>query len=405
MNAREPEADASFDWLRRAHRSERAPDALRRRLQERGRGARSGSEPQASRRGGRSRGSLLVLAAATALGLWVAVARPALDGAPGTPAALHDAVAPTAEPGRPGAPTPACLTPLPTSPWRQDETSSPAMGLDAVSLETQTACGPLTRRYLVRPGVALAADPPMLIVLHDGGQSAEQAQMLTRWWFDEIAERKPVVLVYANGAPPTAPADVRWAHAGVWQTDAAAHPAVDDSAYLDAIVADVRARHGFTQGEVFLAGYGSGAAMALTAALRHVDRYAGVAAFLPSRAPLPVDISARIGEPGKYPLRSIFVAQRRSADENPSNIPFEWAAMFGTEPGPVRVTRQKPGVRRIDSMLRGGVELRVVSLPDQVDPFPDPGGGDRLARAESERRPFFFDGPGAAWEFFQGAKP
>lgn len=407
MSTRDPGIDAAFDGLRSAHRSERAPEELRRRVLERGRGLNSGlgGEAQAARGGWRSRGLLLAAAAAAVLGAWLAVTRPALEDAASPPAASHDAVSPTAEPTRPGAASQACPMPLPTSPWRADRVDAPAMGLEARALETQTGCGPLTRRYLVRREVhALASAPPVLIVLHDGGQSAEQAQLLTRWWFDDLAQRKPLVLVYANGSPPATPADARWTHSGVWQTDAGAHPAVDDAAYLDAVVADLRAWRDLAPGEVFLAGYGTGATMALSAALRHPDRYAGVAAFLPSGAPLAVDISPRLIQPGLHPLRSLFVVQRRTKDENPSGIAFEWAALFGTEPGPVRVTRQKRGARRIDAALRGGVDLRVVSLPEQLDPFPGPGGGDRLAREESERRPYFFDGPGAAWEFFERVK-
>ena len=92
----------------------------------------------------------------------------------------------------------------------------------------------------------------------------------------------------------------------------------------------------------------------------------------------------------------------------------EWAALFGTDLGAVHVTQQEPGVRRIDARLTaadapGGARelmpLRILRLPEQVDPFPAPGGMDALARAASEKRPHFFDGPGAAWDFFEQWRP
>jgi pimeloyl-ACP methyl ester carboxylesterase len=71
---------------------------------------------------------------------------------------------------------------------------------------------------------------------------------------------------------------------GGWQTDAGAHPQVDDEAYLDRIVLDL-ARRGVIGGgnEVWLVGAGSGAVMALSAAAHHPERYAGVAALMAER--------------------------------------------------------------------------------------------------------------------------
>jgi poly(3-hydroxybutyrate) depolymerase len=419
MNARDPGTDASFEWLRRAHRSERAPDALRRRALERARDERSRGERRGPRaRRWLARGSWLALAAAVTAGVWFGVSRTGLDGSGPAPTAAGDVVMPTAEPA-PSPSSPACSMPLPRSPFdpAQVDFTAKTTGLQAGVFETETArCGPLTRRYLVRPSSEQAPSSPsspVLIVLHDAGQSPEQAQIATRWWFDDVSQRKFAVLVYANGAPILTQTGGPSLHVGIWQTDAAAHPAVDDFAYLQGIVRDLRAKRGLAQGEVFLAGYGSGAVMALAAALQHPDRYAGVAAFLPTRLPRKEELGAALSAPGqllppalgRHGLGSIFVAQPRAAGENPSAVAFEWAALFGSEAGPVRVTRQKPGIRRIDSTLVGGVQLRILSLPKQVNPFPDPGGTDPLARAASEKRPDFFDGPGAAWEFFEQWRP
>jgi predicted esterase len=277
------------------------------------------------------------------------------------------------------------------------------MGLAARTLETQTPCGPLPRRYLLRAVPQQHALTPVLIVLHDGGQNPEQGQVLTRWWFDDLAQRAPAVLVYANGGPIVGAGANDSVHAGVWQTDAAAHPAVDDVAYLQALVRDLREKHGLARGDIYLAGQGSGAQMALVAALQRGAPYAGVAAFLPARAPLAGELAAPPALGSTWSLRSVFVALPRVEGENASQLALDWASAMGAAPGAVHVTREKPDVRRIDTTV-GGLPLRIVTLPPGIDPFPGPGGADPLARKASAKRPSFFNGAGEAWDFFQTVK-
>jgi len=411
MNIKDPGSEASFEWLRHAHRSEHAPDALRRRVLEQARGGRLRNPrvlPRAQR--WRSRSSWLALAAAVfgsaVAGVWLGVAR-YVDGS-ASPAAELAGVTPRAEPVRSGSLSPACAQPLPSPVLDLAEVAPSAgnAGLEGQVVQTETVgCGPLARRYLVRPPAKPKPSAPVLIVLHDAGQSAEVGQIETRWWFDDVTARQSAVLVYANGGP-IAPRHDGWQiNAGVWQTDAEAYPSVDDVAYLQAVVDDLRARLGLARGDVFLAGQGSGAVMALVAALQHPERYAGVAAFLPARAPRKAELVAALAAPGQRRLRSIFVALPKAAEESPSEIAFEWASLLGSEPGRVRVTRQRPGISRIDTTLAGGVALRILRLPKQVDPFPPPGGAEPLARAASKKVASFFDGPGVAWDFFERANP
>ncbi len=409
MNARDPGIDAAFEGLRRAHRAERAPDALRQRVLERARQARAGQgapPPRSTPR--RSHGWLAVAAAAAvAAGSWLLVSRTELDGS-AAPKAERDAVTPTAEPSRRAAPPATCPRPLPAWPWHPADidTATKLMGLESRIFKTETlGCGPFARRYLLRTDRELTATAPLLIVLHDGGHSPEQVQVETRWWFDDLAQRERVALVYANGTPAVGPLQGQWINAGVWQTDPGAHPAIDDVAYLQALSSELGDKDGLGQGEVFLAGNGSGGLMALRAALREPGRYTGVAAFLPPRAPLKTELGPVLAAGAERRLRSIFVALTRAADENPSQLALDWAAALGSEAGPVHVTRQRPGVRRIDTSLANGLALRIVTLPEEVNPFPGPGGAEPLARAASEKLPHFFDGPGAAWTFFMRAKP
>jgi len=408
MSSRDPGIDASFAGLRRAHRLERAPDALRRRALARARSLRWSLNRRSTRaRGWLAPGWLLGLAASVAGGIWLGVSRLTVDGpgaAPSQPPRFG--VVPSAEPaGPPAKPVRPCPKPLPTSPWNQAEVGLGAKvsGLEAEVIETETDCGPLTRRYLVRVPAGDASSSPVLIVLHDAGENAEEVQLPTRWWFDDLAQRERAVLVYANGSQSVLRTENAWVNAGVWQTDEGAHPAVDDSEYLRAVVEQLREKRGLAQsGEVFLAGYGSGAVMALSAALRHPERYAGVAAFLPSRSPRKEDLD---GAPGKVPrasrLHSVFVALPDAPSSDASAIASEWMAALGSEPSAIRVTQQPRGIQQLDSSLAGGVALRLLRLSHEVDPFPVPGGGDPITRKASQARPFFLDGPGAAWAFFQ----
>jgi poly(3-hydroxybutyrate) depolymerase len=296
---------------------------------------------------------------------------------------------------------------LPTSSWdpREIDLGATVTGLEGEVFTTETSCGSLTRRYLVRAPAGDAASAPVLIVLHDAGQSAEQAQIITRWWFDDLAQRERAVLVYANGSQTVLRGQNAWLNAGVWQTDEGAHPAVDDSEYLRGIVDHLQEKTGLAQsGEVFLAGYGSGAVMALAAALRHPERYVGVAAFLPTR---PLRSEDLVGSPrpelGGGRLSSVFVALP-AAGTDASAIAVHWARALGSEAGAIRVTRER-GIQRIDSSLASGVALRILRLSPEVDPFPVPGGGDPLTSTASRAGPFFLDGPGAAWDFFHWPIP
>lgn len=412
MMSREPGVDVRFERLRRAHRAERAPDALRRRALER---ARSTALPRQRRqtRAGEwlRRGGWLALAAGVTGGVWLGVSHFAIDGLETSRRAGSELV-PQPEPAGPAeAPARRCATPLPSSPWNPGQLNLPqGLRFEAAVFETATACGPLTRRYVVRVPTGYASSAPVLIVLHDAGEEAEHAPIPTRWWFEDVALRQHAVLVYGNGSPSVSGAAQGLNHAGVWQTDDTAHPAVDDFEYLRGVVDDLRGRRGLARsGEIFLAGYGSGAVMALAAAVRHPELFSGAAAFLPARSVRPGDLGVLARQaPGERRLRSIFVvlpAASAAGGEDPSSLTWHWAAALGSTPGPVHVTRQELGVERVDTSLAGGTSLRLLRLSAKVDPFPLPGGGDPITRAASERRPFFFDGPGAAWAFFRRPSP
>jgi poly(3-hydroxybutyrate) depolymerase len=444
MSDTEPRSDVTFDRLRHAHRSERAPAELRRRALGLTSSARTPAKRSrtiarglfglfAPERGNaRARGQLLVLAASVAAVVWFTVnrfaSRESIDA--GAPVARWWNVVPSAEP--PGTRELAggrCPKPLPPY-WILSDSSFPrstsGLGVGVVAMES--ACGQMNRRVLLQKLEGTAASAAALILLHDAGQSPEQNVLYsTRGWVNDLARRERFLLVFANGSPRVngepatgdrAETDL---YAGVWQTDEGVHPAVDDHEYLRAIVADVRERREgppdvprqllAADGEVFLAGYGSGAVMALAAALRHPERYSGVAAFLTPRT-LPLAALARAGAPRRVltdrRLRSVFVVLPPGSDDGAEDavaVARHWAEVLGSELGAVRSTREPPGVQRIDARLEDGTALRILLLAARVDPFPLPGAGDGVVGAAARANPFFFDGARAAWEFLRQPKP
>lgn len=411
MNFRDPGLDPEFEWLRRGHLSEEAPDALRHRVLATARATPRSMPPRPRARGWLVRSWRLGLAAAIAGSGWLGVARYVAEDGRARAVAPWKApahVIPSVEPSAPGGPAGGCSQPLPTSPWDPThvDVATKISGFEAQVLDIETeGCGPLTRRYLIRMPAGDASSAPLLIVLHDRGQSPAQAQVDARWWFNDLARRERAVLVYANGALGLKGTNAQWPNAGVWQTDEGAHPAVDDFEYLRAVVDDVRRRRGLAPtGDVILAGQGSGAIMALAAAARHPERYSGVAAFLPGRPPRAGELErAATSAPGERRLRAVFIVlpEATGSRGDAAALAEQWASAFKMQPQRVRVARPRAGVERVEASLAGAIALGVLRVSAEVDPFPLPGGEDPTARAASQRRPSFFDGPGTAWAFLR----
>lgn len=384
MSDEDPGLDARFDRLRRAHESERPPDGLRRRLLDRA-GRRGSKIPRPTRvREWLSRGGSPAAAAGVAACLWLGLSRFVADGSvvlsPSTD--RHDLL-PSAEPAR--SLSGRCPSPLPMLPWNAGEVEMGVQraGFEVDVFESETDCGPLKRRFLVRAPVGVPSSWPVLIVLHDAGETAEMAQRWTSWWFDDPMMGEPGV-VYANGSQNLLSTVSGPMNAGVWQTDEGTHPAVDDGEYLRNVVDRLRQKRNLAGGEVFLAGYGSGALMALVAAMRHPELYAGVAAFLPPRLPWKEDLGDGVEAVAhRSHLQFIFIELPNAPATDGSALATQWASALGLDPGPVRVMRGQL-FDRVDSVLETGTALRIVRHSRELDPS--------LASD--------FDAPAAAWEFF-----
>lgn len=222
------------------------------------------------------------------------------------------------------------------------------------TFEQQTkACGPLTRRYLayVPKRLPPRAGVPVVMALHGYGASAETfLDMQARNRFQALAERDGYVVVFANAAPGAATSAIT-PNSGAWRLGHAEDVDVDDVAYLDRVLDDLRGRDVVGgQNRVFLVGHSLGGGMILAAARRQPARYAGLAALMPFAGWTPRPPAAARGEPPPLLLM--------------------WSA---TDPG--LPPRYSPVLRRLagDWATAAGVAApdltapRRASLPDRVN--------------------------------------
>jgi len=276
-------------------------------------------------------------------------------------------------------------------------------------------CPELVRRTLSYVPHGLLSGP-VVIVLHDGGSSAEgvRAQRAQRSF---EALEQPIV-VYASAAPAAG----RPPDSGLWQTEPGAHRAIDDFAYLARIVERLDARGLLYQRknsgpDVYLVGYGSGAQLALEAAARHPERYAGVAAILPNEVnrtrPPPRRADTRlarlmfVSQPGPPLNEAVFqewngaLGLPHSGMGQPSkpDLPAEGGELLGPaiDQEALIARRVVPeGTRILDSPFpdRGGPVMRAVVVQDRAALDVGPDG-----------RPAPLDVARVAWEFFERGVP
>jgi len=281
------------------------------------------------------------------------------------------------------------------------------------------SCGLIRRRFLffVPPQLSPRTRAPVLMVLHDGGQSAESTHVQqTYWHFENMARAFGVVLVYANAAPGRG-TSVGVANSGCWRAGPGADAQVDDEEYLEQIVRELGGSRVLAGGnDVYLAGIGSGAVMALTAAAHSPNEYAGVAAF---NSEYIGDLGAvnapSSGERGRL-ARILIVDRQRSAQDwlSPElqSMAERWAIGVGIGDLPLTPHRQdvslsepaRPRLRKafgahmgtyrwdIARPTSGGPAVRVMLLDRQTDPFP-----------VERYTPGVFDGAREAWAFLSGA--
>ena len=146
-------------------------------------------------------------------------------------------------------------------------TSAPSRRALSGTVSRSLQVGGATRSYLLHLPATLPAQRSLVVVLHGGFGSARQAEAAYGW--DELADREGVLVAYPQG------------DGAAWNAgDCCGAPArkrTDDVAFIEAMVADVRARYGVTRARTFVTGMSNGALMAYRLAC-DTNLFASVAA-------------------------------------------------------------------------------------------------------------------------------
>jgi pimeloyl-ACP methyl ester carboxylesterase len=257
----------------------------------------------------------------------------------------------------------------------------PPVRVDDLELDTFAmsipGCPALVRSAVnyVPSTLSLPSRAPLLLFLHNGGDSAEDGAWPLRRQasLEALAEREGFIIVYANAAPAAS----RFLTSGFWQTDPeGANRSIDDFAYLARVVERLEERglveRSAAGPDVYLVGYGSGARLALEAAARHPERYAGVAALLPDKInafrPPPRRADTRLS-------RMLFVALQ---DGRPwaywPGVPLdmatldEWAAAVGLPPLAFQQGLEPQPQARLGTVGSGDEATRLANAMSQASP-------------------------------------
>ncbi len=161
-----------------------------------------------------------------------------------------------------------------TAPSPTRATSSTTDAATAVAAEPTAAQAALVaaRPFEVHtpPGVAAAKAKPLLVLLHGFGASGAIQESYLK--LTTATEAHDMLYVYLDGT--LGPQDRRFWNA----TDAccAFGATVDDSAYITAVIADVKAKHKVDPRRVFLVGHSNGGFMSYRMSCDHADEIAAI---------------------------------------------------------------------------------------------------------------------------------
>jgi polyhydroxybutyrate depolymerase len=270
------------------------------------------------------------------------------------------------------------------------------------------------RRYHlhVPPGSEGSPGLPLLVVLHGGGGSGEQAQAAT-----DLAERgvrAGFVVAFPDGTGPLRSRLLTWNSGGI-PTYAADH-GVDDVAFLRSVVADVQKRVAIDPQRVFAAGHSNGGMMCHRLAREAAEVFAGIAVVAgamnstDTEAATPIAVLLVHGT-GDDHVRYEGGAPREATGRagNREDASVQQAIDYYVARDDLRgyPTSQQDGKVRIDTYgnaRAGGASatpVRVITLEGGGHAWPGTGGKARRA-ADA---PFAFDASGAILEFFAALPP
>lgn len=277
--------------------------------------------------------------------------------------------------------------------------------------------GALERSFLSYIPHGLPAGAPLVIVLHSGKQTAQDARVWTGYEFDRLADEHRFATAYPNGY------QLHWNDCRKEPASAARSLDVDDKAFLEALVERLHSESSIDPRRVFVVGYGNGAQMAYRLAVEAPERFAGIAAIaanLPARenmrcaesgGPIPVLIMNGTSDPIS-PYEGGILALLRFANRGTVISAADSAEYFARLDGeaalPVvtRLPERDPGdsttVERTDWAMAGKPEVELDTVR---------GGGHVVPQAVF-RPPRIYgtashnlDGPAEIWSFFARQAP
>jgi len=270
------------------------------------------------------------------------------------------------------------------------------------------------RRYHlhVPPGAEGAAGLPLLLVLHGGGGSGEQAQQTTG--LAERGIRAGFVVAFPDGTGPLRSRLLTWNSGGI-PTYAEDHD-VDDVAFLRALVADVQKRVAIDARRVFAAGHSNGGMMCHRLARQAADVFAGIAVvagamnFTDADPATPVAVLLVHGTADEH-VRYEGGAPREASGRagNREDASVQQAIDYYLARNDLRgyPASRQDGKVRIDDYANARADgpsstpLRVITLEGGGHAWP--GAAEKTHRRADQ--PFPFDATAAILEFFSALAP
>jgi polyhydroxybutyrate depolymerase len=153
-------------------------------------------------------------------------------------------------------------------------------GLTGESARVALSVGGRERTYTVYVPAGVAAGAPLLVVLHGSFEDGATIRRNAGYGFDREADRHGFAVVYPDGY------EGGWNDCRRLASTPARKENVDDTAFVEALIADLQRRAGVDVGRTFVAGYSNGGQMAYRLAADLPGRIAGIATIA---ANLPAD--------------------------------------------------------------------------------------------------------------------
>ena len=268
----------------------------------------------------------------------------------------------------------------------------------AASTTHRMTLGGLARSYrLYAPEVSGAspdAGQSLVVVLHGGFGSARQAERAYGW--NALADREGFLVAYPDG----------WRRA--WNTEGGccgppADRGVDDVAFLEAVVAELRAERSVDPDRVYVAGMSNGAIMAYTLGCRSttfaaIGPVAGTALVrCPDAAPVSV-----IHVHGLADTRVRYDGARGEGTAQIDGPPVEqvnadWRRAHDCAPPSSQVDGP---VRTLAATCAAGREVRLVTVDGAGHQWPGSATNRAAERLGADPPSRALDATGLIWEFF-----